>query len=63
MRNLDRIIPIIKQVAKLWYKHPDLRFFQFIIVIAEQFEKETGINSFYIEDDILLKCLEKANEI
>lgn len=61
MRDLNRIIPIVKQIAKLWYQYPDMRFFQFVSVIMQQFEKETGTDAFYIEDDILLQCLKKIN--
>lgn len=55
MRDPKRIPLIIQKLEEIWKKHPDLRLGQLI--------DNTLANSiylFFIEDDVLIKELEKA---
>ena len=53
MRNPDRIVPIIRQLERLWMEYPDLRLCQLIAGI-------TGPgDSFYLEDDKFFELLQQ----
>lgn len=62
-RDPKRIFGIMYRIADLWEKSPDLRFFQFIAMLEKKItvllEGYATHDLFYLEDDILLKALEK----
>lgn len=53
MRDKKRIEPMLTKIEEVWKNHPQLRFGQLLV-------KVTGREDpFYVEDDILLKLLDK----
>lgn len=52
MKDPKRIKKIIKELERLWRKHPDLRFGQLLINVYIN-----GTDLYYIEDEMLLKKL------
>lgn len=56
MRNHERIRPIMREIAQIWAKYPDMRLGQLLVNATQR--PETGLGSlFYIEDDELLDAL------
>lgn len=53
MRDPNRIGPILKELAKVWQKNPDLRLGQLIGNVLE------GPALYYTEDDKLINVLKK----
>lgn len=54
MNDHQRIINFLKEIEKIWAKHPELRFGQFIENLAHH--KDT----YYIEDNELLQSLKEC---
>lgn len=54
MRDPKRIDKVIDKVRKVWKTYPDLRLGQ----LLENTASWTGIDLFYVEDDVLLRELE-----
>lgn len=59
MRNPDRIPQVLHALQKSWEKEPDLRLGQLLVNTALSFNKNQDI--FYLEDDVLLRLLQKAD--
>ena len=55
MRDVNRIDPILEALGKAWKLYPDMRLGQLISVIAGQSPNYI----FGIEDEEMLKCIEK----
>ena len=53
MRDKNRIQPMMEAIAKLWEKHPDLRFSQMMYDFLHRYE-----NPYYLEDDKFLSAFE-----
>jgi len=56
MRDPERIAPILELIKEIWEKCPDLRLTQ-LIMNALRLNQDP----YYIEDDDLLKALQKYN--
>lgn len=54
MRDTPHIDEMINQLRSIWLQHPELRLGQLI----EQ--HNTGIDTFYIEDSLLLTAIEQS---
>ncbi len=57
MRDINRIIPPIEKLEKLWIENPDLRFGPLILVIAKTYT--TNPQLFNMEDDEFVKKIEE----
>lgn len=57
MRDNNRIKPFLEEFQKLWELYPDLRFGQLAEILQR---KSSYIELFSIEDDAMLKIIEKA---
>lgn len=57
MRDVNRIKPFLDKFKVLWLKYPDLRFGQLAEILQR---KSSYIELFSIEDDAMLKIIEKA---
>ena len=55
MRSPKRIEPFLEKIKECWLKVPDWRFGQLMVNIFDQLE----INPFFIEDEDLLKEINK----
>ena len=51
MRDINRIMPLMKQFGNVWEQFPDVRFMQFIV----NFQCWLGSDGFYMEDDQLIE--------
>ena len=58
MRDIKRIPKTLKLIEKIWKKHPDLRLMQLLLNCTGNYK-----NSYYIEDDGLVKELKDTYEI
>lgn len=57
MRDPKRIIDICNRLANAWQQNPDLRLGQLIVnALPEEFD----LNPFYIEDEDLIKEIERV---
>lgn len=59
MRDINRIKPFCDELAELWSKCPDLRFGQIMSNIARCTRIEDKRDIFNIEDDELIKMINK----
>lgn len=59
MKNIDRIDPIILELANVWYSNPDLRLCQLLSNVAISTGRKHHADLFYFEDDELLKGLKE----
>lgn len=59
MRDINRIKPFLDKFEELWssHEHVDFRFGQLIEIL---YRKSNHIELFSIEDDVMLKIIEKA---
>lgn len=64
MRDIRRLITIFDLLNKLWLKWGyDLRFFQFIQLLQHRLNAQyNNIDFFQVEDDILIKNLQRLLE-
>jgi len=63
MRDVKRIKPIMEELEKAWNKVPDMRFGQFIYLLADkQYEKTNISDIFHPEDDVWLEVLKDFNK-
>ena len=60
MRDPDRIKPILRQVYRIWRRHPDLRLLQLLLNAAktETHGRPTPL-AFFFEDDELTTQLDQ----
>ena len=58
MRDPKRIQPFCNQLADMWRTVPDWRFGQLIVNVLRAFY-ETGQDLFFIEDEELLRFIQK----
>lgn len=61
MRDVKRIRKFCNRLAAAWELVPDLRLVQLLYIIFSQIEDE-GKDPFYIEDDVMIECIEKYIE-
>lgn len=61
MRDPKRIPVILKELGKLWEKHPDLRFYQLAQSLTLLSKIRVG-NPFYVEDDRVLEWIKRGIE-
>jgi len=59
MRDINRIDPLTNAFNKLWKKHSDMRFIQFIMYLNSELGNQEKRDTFYIEDEITLEFLNK----
>ena len=55
MRDKSRIQPFLNDLAKLWLKHPDLRFGQIIYILSDSI----GRDIFFLEESEWLEHINK----
>ena len=55
MRDQNRIDEFCTTLAELWHKVPDWRFGQLMFNVLGEISFNSGVDSFYIEDDVMLK--------
>ena len=60
-RNPKRIDNFLKEIKKIWLKHPDLRFGQLMINFFAFEESENG-DPFYWEEDKFIQRLKSYSE-
>lgn len=53
MRDKQRIEPFLKEFQKLWGTMPDLRFFQIVAILQNQYKED----SFYWEEEKTLQAI------
>lgn len=53
MRDIKRIEPFLKDIEKVWKKHPDLRFMQMINNVMASYRSDL----FFIEEEDFIKML------
>ena len=61
MRDLNRINPMITELAKAWHLHPDWRLGQLINNAARR-SRWPSEDPFYLDDEQLFKGLKMLNE-
>ena len=59
MRDPDRIPGFCARLAVAWRRVPDLRFGQFMCNMLGDFIRETGMDPFFPEDDVMIAFIEK----
>ncbi len=57
-RPVERIDPLLTELARYWKKHPDLRLGQLLTMVATR----TGLPLFYMEDHVVHAYFEVGNE-
>lgn len=62
MRDINRIEPMMDELAEFWKAHPDWRFGQLIANCIRAYDGRLNCDPFFIEDDDLLKGLRKMKE-
>ena len=60
MRDPARIEKTLGLIRSIWYRYPDLRFFQMVEYVKSIVEKN-GADAFYVEDDLLPDILAKLD--
>ena len=60
MRNPERILAILDALQEVWEKHPDWRFGQLLINVANR--PEPCPRLFNLEDDLLLELLQEMSK-
>jgi predicted nucleic acid-binding protein len=55
MRDVFRIPGFLRKLERLWCQHPDLRFWQLVVMI----EQQAGGDLFYTEDDQLAIAIDR----
>ena len=58
MRDPNRILPLLSELADLWLENPDLRLAQ-LILNAEAPYKYRYVDLYNVEDDVLLERLKE----
>ena len=59
MRDPNRIAHLLVLLGRLWKRNPDLRFAQIIEILKSKLGTD---DMFYIEDDDLIKLLERITK-
>ena len=59
MRDPNRIAHLLVLLGKLWKRNPDLRFAQIIEILKSKLGTD---DMFYVEDDDLIKLLERITK-
>lgn len=62
MRNPERIPIVIKAIEEIWLARPDLRLWQIIEMIDNQYRRLYKADPFYVEDDKWLRVIESLKE-
>ena len=64
MRDIKRIPKVLEAVKMLWEENPDYRFFQMVEYLRGfVMEKTTCKDPFFVEDDTLLRVINKDSQI
>lgn len=58
MRSKARIKPFLAELEKLWKKYPDFRFWQLVLLLNDEFDRDP----FFMEEDEMLKYIQKLAE-
>lgn len=62
MRDQKRIKPMMDRLTKMWENYPDLRFWQFMIIVENKIKSALGrgpeADLFSVEDDDMNKALD-----
>lgn len=61
MRDINRIKKTLNKIEEYWIKNPDMRLGQIIANCLRAYDGRLNCDPFFIEDDDLLKGLEKLD--
>ena len=61
MRDINRIEKTLNKIEEYWIKNPDMRLGQIIANCLRAYDGRLNCDPFFIEDDDLLKGLEKLD--